>query len=41
MPYNGKFKKKETTMALEDKYLIGTLIFCILFTASFGWGWWG
>jgi len=28
-------------MALEDKYLIATIIFCILFVASFGWGWWG
>jgi len=29
------------TMALEDKYLIATIAFCILFVASFGWGWWG
>jgi len=28
-------------MALEDKYLVATLIFCVLFVASFGWGWWG
>jgi len=28
-------------MALEDKYLIVTVAFAILFTASFGWGWWG
>jgi len=27
-------------MKLEDKWLIGVIIFCILFTASFGWGLW-
>jgi len=28
-------------MALEDKYLIVTLIAAIVLIASFGWGWWG
>jgi len=28
-------------MAQEDKYLIIVVIFSILLTASFGWGWWG
>jgi len=28
-------------MALEDKYLIATLIASIVLIASFGWGWWG
>jgi len=28
-------------MASEDKYLIVTILFCILLVASFGWGWWG
>jgi len=28
-------------MKQEDLWMIGIVAFCILFTASFGWGLWG
>jgi len=28
-------------MKPEDLWMIGIVAFCILFTASFGWGLWG
>jgi hypothetical protein len=35
------FQKKEETMKQEDIWMVGIVLFAILFTASFGWGLWG
>jgi hypothetical protein len=34
-------KKKEEIMKQEDIWMVGIVLFAILFTASFGWGLWG
>ncbi len=34
-------KRWSEVMKTEDWWLIGILIFCVLFVGSFGWGLWG
>jgi hypothetical protein len=34
-------ERRNSTMKPEDLWMIGIVAFCILFTASFGWGLWG
>lgn len=34
-------RERRYPMKSEDLWMIGIVAFCILFTASFGWGLWG
>jgi hypothetical protein len=34
-------QERRSPMKPEDLWMIGIVAFCILFTASFGWGLWG
>jgi hypothetical protein len=34
-------ERRTRTMKPEDLWMIGIVAFCILFTATFGWGLWG
>jgi hypothetical protein len=34
-------ERRTRIMKPEDLWMIGIVAFCILFTASFGWGLWG
>lgn len=34
-------QERRYPMKSEDLWMIGIVAFCILFTASFGWGLWG
>jgi hypothetical protein len=38
---NSQQTKERGVMKQEDIWMVGIVLFAILFTASFGWGLWG